>query len=94
MSACSPRSRCPCRSPRAPIAQYYRHPAQVDRAARAGATWDQIAAATGTTAEAARAAYAEWAEGQHRLHADIGIGLDDEEYAAALRAAGTSKGRP
>ncbi len=76
------------------IAWYYRHPAQVDRAVRAGATWDQIAAATGTTAEAARAAYAEWAEGQHRLHADIGIGLDDEEYAAALRAAGTSEGRP
>jgi hypothetical protein len=46
------------------IARYYRYPAQVDQAVRAGATWDQIAAATGTTVEAARAAYREWAEGQ------------------------------
>ena len=38
------------------IARYYRHPSQVDKAARAGATWDEIAAATGTTAEDARVA--------------------------------------
>ena len=47
------------------IARHYRHPAQVDCAARAGASWEQIAAATGTTEEAARAAYRDWAEGQH-----------------------------
>ena len=70
------------------IARYYRHPSQVDKAARAGATWDQIAAATGNTAEAARAAYREWAEGQHRLHADTSLGLDDAGYAAALELAG------
>jgi len=70
------------------IARYYRHPSQVDKAARAGATWDQIAAATGTAAEDARAAYREWAEGQHRLHADTGLGLDAAEYAAALELAG------
>ena len=70
------------------IARYYRHPSQVDKAVRAGASWAQIAAATGTTEDAARAAYREWADGQHRLHADIGIGLDDAEYAAALEAAG------
>ena len=71
------------------IARYYRHPSQVDKAVRAGASWAQIAAATGTTEEAARAGYRQWAEGQHRLHADTGIGLDDEEYAAAIEAAGT-----
>ena len=68
------------------IARYYRHPSQVDKAVRAGATWQQIADATGTTAEAARVGYREWAEGQHRLHTDIGIGLDDAGYAAALEA--------
>ena len=66
------------------IARYYRHPAQVDGAVRAGATWAQVAAAAGSTAEAARAAYREWADGQHQLHADVGMGLDDDEYAAAL----------
>ena len=70
------------------MARYYRHPAQVDRAVRAGATWAQIAAATGTTADAARAAYREWADGQHLLYAGPGIGLDDDEYAAALELAG------
>ena len=55
------------------IARYYRHPSQVDKAVKAGATWDQIAAATGTTDEAARAAYREWAESLHRLHADMGL---------------------
>ncbi len=69
------------------IARYYRHPSQAGKAVRAGASWDQIAAAAGTTAEEARAAYREWAEGQHRLHADIGIGLDDAGYAAAVKAA-------
>jgi hypothetical protein len=39
------------------IAFYYRHPAGVDHAVRAGATWEQIAAARNTTAQAARAAY-------------------------------------
>jgi hypothetical protein len=74
------------------IARYYRHPSQVDKAVKAGGSWDQIAAATGTTAEAARAAYAEWAEGQHRLHADTGrFGLDDAGYAAALKVAGITE---
>jgi hypothetical protein len=67
----------------AAIAFYYRHPAGVDHAARAGATWEQIAAARNTTAEAARAAYREWAEGQHKY-----AGMSDAEYAAALERAG------
>jgi hypothetical protein len=71
------------------LARYYRHPSTVDRAVKAGATWDQIAAATGTTAKAARAAHVEWAEGQHQLYGDTGrFGLDDAGYAAALEAAG------
>jgi hypothetical protein len=69
------------------LARYYRHPTLVHYAVTAGATWDQVAAATGSSAEAARAAYREWAEGQHRLHADTGAGLKDDEYAAALAAA-------
>src|SRR5260370_506544 len=71
------------------IARYYRHPSQVDSAVKAGASWAQVGAATGTSAEAARAAYREWAEGQHRLHAGGYGGLDDEEYAAAIEAART-----
>ena len=71
------------------IARSYRHPSQVDRAVKAGASWAQIAAAAGTTEDAARAAYREWAEGQHRLHAGGYGGLDDEEYAAAIEAAST-----
>ena len=72
------------------LARYYRHPALVHYAVTAGATWEQVAAATGTTAAAARAAYAEWAEEQHRLRQDFPggtVGLGDEEYAAAVRAA-------
>jgi hypothetical protein len=65
------------------IARYYRHPSQVDRAVRAGATWQQIADATGTTEAAARAAYREWAEGQHKYAC-----MGDAEYAAAIKAAG------
>jgi hypothetical protein len=68
------------------IAFYYRHPAGVDHAVRAGATWEQIAAARNTTPEAARTAYREWAEGQHRY-----AGMGDDEYAAALKAAGITE---
>jgi hypothetical protein len=76
------------------IVRYYRHPSQVDKAVKAGATWEQIAAATGTTEDAARTAYRQWADGQHRLHEDIGIGLDDAEYAAAIEAAGGPDAAP
>ena len=68
------------------IARYYRHPSQVDKAVKAGASWQRIAGATGTSEAATRAAYREWADGQHQLHAHMGIGLDDAEYAAALEA--------
>jgi hypothetical protein len=47
------------------LARYYRHPANLVRAAEAGASWEQIGAARGTSAEQARQDYREWAEGQH-----------------------------
>jgi hypothetical protein len=64
------------------IAFYYRHPSRVDHAVKAGARWEQIASARNTTAEAARAAYRKWADGQHRY-----AGMSDDEYAAAIKAA-------
>ena len=64
------------------IARYYRHPCQVDHAVRVGATWEEIAAATDMTPDAARAAYREWVEGQHTY-----AGMSDAEYAAALELA-------
>jgi hypothetical protein len=73
------------------IARYYRHPAQVHRAVMAGATWQQIAAATGGDVHQVRQAYQAWAEGQRRLRQqfpDGTIGLGDDEYAAAIKAAG------
>ncbi len=81
------------------MARHYRHPAQVHHAVIAGATWDQIAAATGGDADQARQAYGAWAGGQHRLRSDFPggtIGLDDDEYAAAIEAAdaGTPGGAP
>jgi hypothetical protein len=75
------------------IARYYRHPSQVDKAVKAGASWAQIAAATGTTEDAARAAYREWAESLHQLHADMGMGMGDDQYAAAIRAADEGGGQ-
>ncbi len=65
------------------ITRYYRHPSQVDKALKAGASWQQVAAATGTTEDAARTAYREWAEGQHTY-----AGMGDDEYAAALERTG------
>ena len=73
------------------LARHYRHPAQVHHAVVAGATWEQIAAAAGDDPDQARQAYAQWAEGQHRLRQDFPggtIGLDDGEYAAAVKASG------
>jgi len=71
------------------LARYYQHPVLVHHAVTTGATWEQIAAATGTSLDEARQAYREWAHGQHELRRqfpDGAIGLGDEEYAAALEA--------
>jgi hypothetical protein len=69
------------------LARYYRHPAPVDRAVKDGATWEQIGDARGQSAEQARREYRQWAEGQHSLHEDIGLGLNDTDYAEAMRYA-------
>jgi hypothetical protein len=79
------------------IARHYRHPAQVHNAVVAGATWQQIADATSGDPDQARQAYREWAEGQHRLRQDFPggtIGLGDEEYTDAIKAADTNRGQP
>lgn len=72
------------------LARYYRHPSMLDHAVKAGASWEQIGAARGTTAGQARQNYWEWAEGQHRLWQQDGgrWGLDDAAYAEALAQAG------
>lgn len=65
----------------------------LDHAAKAGASWQQIGDARGTSADQARADYREWAEGQHDMHAGTGVwaghgpqsfGPADAEYAEAL----------
>jgi hypothetical protein len=70
------------------LARQYRQPAQVDHAVKAGATWEQIAEATGQTEAAARQQYRDWADGQHDLlsYKDGRFGMPDE-YAAALERA-------
>jgi hypothetical protein len=79
------------------IARHYRHPALVHHAVMAGATWAQIAAATGGDPGQARRAYRTWAKVQHDLRQQFPggtIGLGDDEYAEAIRKtdAGTAEG--
>jgi hypothetical protein len=71
------------------LARHYRHPALVHYAVLAGASWPQVAAATGSDEAATRQAYREWADGQHRLYTDYEgkFGLGPAEHAAALRRA-------
>jgi hypothetical protein len=76
------------------LARYYRHPSMLDRAAKAGATWEQIGAARGTSADQARQDYRKWADGQHNLNVHYGKwGLDDDEFAAAIARAGQDSAR-
>jgi hypothetical protein len=75
------------------IARHYRHPALVHHAVLAGATWQQVAEATGGDVHPARQAYQAWAEGQRQLRQqfpDGTLGLAEDEYAAALKAASGS----
>jgi hypothetical protein len=78
------------------LARYYRHPARVDEAVKAGASWSQIAEAAGSDETTARRAYREWADGQHRLHADYEgrFGIDDAEHAAAIGRAAEPPAEP
>jgi hypothetical protein len=79
------------------VARMYRHPADVDRALKAGATWAQVAEARGCSEEEARHNYRAWAEGQHDLWASEfsgggRFGLDDDEYAQAVARAAEPEG--
>jgi hypothetical protein len=77
------------------LARNYRHPALIHHAVKAGASWPQIAAATGSDEVKVRQGYQEWADGQHRLYADYQgeFGMDDAGHAAAInRAAGPQAG--
>jgi hypothetical protein len=71
------------------LARYYRHPAMIDHAVKAGASWEQIGAARGTSAGQARRDYREWAEGQHSLltYGDGRFGMSDDQYAEAIARA-------
>jgi hypothetical protein len=73
------------------LARYYqRDQARIDRAVRAGASWVQVAAATGISPAQARQEYRDWAGQQHVRSANpdrYGLGLDDVEYLAALARA-------
>lgn len=65
------------------LAKYYQHPSQVHHAVRAGATFEQIAAALDVPVDKAVDDYADWAERQHRYGY-----LPDQEYGAAVAALG------
>ena len=73
------------------LARYYqRDQARIDRAVRAGASWEQVAAATGISAAQARQEYRDWAGQQHVRSENpnpYGLGLDDLEYLSALARA-------
>jgi hypothetical protein len=71
------------------IARHYRHPVHVHYAVLAGATWEQIGAASGADADEARAAYQGWAHEQHEVRLEFPggtIGPDDSEFEAAMKA--------
>jgi hypothetical protein len=77
------------------LARYYRHSAHAHRALQAGATWAQVAAATGRDEGRARRDYREWAEDEHRLWTDCNgeFGIDAAEYAAAMARADVAAGQ-
>ncbi|WP_433188723.1 hypothetical protein [Actinoallomurus sp. CA-150999] len=72
------------------IGRHFRHPAHVDQAVKAGASWRQIAQALGEDEQAVREAYRSWADGQRHLHqtSDGAFGLSEAEHAAAIARAG------
>jgi hypothetical protein len=72
------------------IARYVRHPAEVHRAAMAGATWVQMGQAVGQEPERVLQDYQAWANGQRHLRQIAGgeLGLTEEEFAEAIAKAG------
>jgi hypothetical protein len=73
------------------VARYYqRDQARIDRAVRAGASWEEVGAATGISPAQARQEYRDWAGQQHVRSENpnrYGLGMDDVEYLAALARA-------
>jgi hypothetical protein len=78
------------------LARHYRHPALVHQAVEAGAAWPQIAEAVGAGEQEVRQKYGEWAERQHTLHTYYPgtLGLNDADYATAIRRAAEPPARP
>ena len=80
------------------LARYYqRDQARIDRAVRAGASWEQVAAATGISAAQARQEYRDWVGQQHVRSKNpnpYGLGMDDLEYLAALARAAEPAAEP
>ncbi len=58
-------------------------PSQIRRTREAGVPWAAIGDALGMDVAELRDEYAAWIDGQHQLHDSIGIGLDDDQAAAA-----------
>jgi hypothetical protein len=75
------------------LARHYRHPARVHDAVKAGATWEQIGAARGTSADGTRQDYRQWAASQHWLYAEYEgkFGMNDTEYATAIERTGLTE---
>lgn len=71
------------------LARYYRNPAMADRAVRAGASWEQVGAARGISAEQARHEHEVWATGQYQLHAATGgqFGLAENPHRQEIELA-------
>ena len=72
------------------LARYYRHPALVHHAVRAGRDLGADRRRYRRQRQPGAAGLREWAVGQHRLRQDFPggtIGLSDDEYDAALEAA-------
>lgn len=55
----------------------------VYRAREAGVGWAEISAVLDLSVVQARDEYAAWIDGQQQLHDEIGIGMDDDQAAAA-----------
>jgi hypothetical protein len=68
------------------LARSYKPSFEIDNALQAGTTWAQVAAALGTDAPSARAAYRQWADGQHDLlsRTQGRVGMSNARYAVAL----------
>jgi hypothetical protein len=77
------------------VARQMRDQALVYDALRAGATWAELADATGADADQVRGIFMRWLRGQRALYLERGPGwgISAHEYADGLRAATAAEGR-